>query len=164
MKVEIWSDVVCPWCFIGKRRFDKAIATLRERGVTTPIEVVYRSYQLDPGAPVGDPVPAVDGYAKKFGGRERAEQIIGHVTRVAAQLKSFGVGPGDRVVAFMPNIPETLIAFLATASLGAVWSSCSTDFGVRSVLDRFQQIAPRVMFCVDGYRYGGKDFDRRPEA
>jgi acetoacetyl-CoA synthetase len=86
------------------------------------------------------------------------------VARVAGQLKAFGVGAGDRVVAFMPNIPETLIAFLATASLGAVWSSCSTDFGVRSVLDRFQQIAPRVMFCVDGYRYGGKDFDRRPEA
>lgn len=92
------------------------------------------------------------------------DELVDKVARVAAQLKTFGVGPGDRVVAFMPNIPETLIAFLATASLGAVWSSCSTDFGVRSVLDRFQQIAPRVMFCVDGYRYGGKDFDRRPEA
>ena len=92
------------------------------------------------------------------------DTLADQVGRVAARLRAFGVGPGDRVVAFMPNIPETLVAFLATASIGAVWSSCSTDFGVRSVLDRFQQIAPRVMFCVDGYRYGGKDFDRRPEA
>lgn len=92
------------------------------------------------------------------------DTLVDQVTRIAARLRAFGVGPGDRVVAFMPNIPETLVAFLATASVGAVWSSCSTDFGVRSVLDRFQQIAPRVMFCVDGYRYGGKDFDRRPEA
>ena len=67
-----------------------------------------------------------------------------------------GVGRGDRVAAFMPNAPETLIAFLATASLGAIWSSCSPEFGVGSVLDRFQQIEPKVLFCVDGYRYGGK--------
>ena len=60
----------------------------------------------------------------------------------------------------MPNIPETIVAFLAAASLGAVWSSCSPDFGVGSVVDRFAQIEPKVLFCVDGYRYGGKDFDR----
>ncbi len=84
MRVEIWSDVVCPWCYIGKRRFEKAVETLRSKGVDTPIEVVYRSYQLDPTAPAGNPTPAVDAYAKKFGGRERAEQIIGHVSGVAA--------------------------------------------------------------------------------
>ena len=75
---------MCPWCYIGKRRFEKAVAVLRDKGVDTPIEVVYRSYQLDPTAPVGAPTPAVDAYAKKFGGRERAEQIIGHVSGVAA--------------------------------------------------------------------------------
>lgn len=84
VRVEIWSDVVCPWCFIGKRRFDNAVAQLREKGVTEPIEIVYKAYQLDPTAPVGSPTPVVDAYAKKFGGRERAEQILQHVTSVAA--------------------------------------------------------------------------------
>ena len=71
-----------------------------------------------------------------------------------------GVERGDRVVAYLPNGPEALIAFLASASLGAIWSSCSPDFGPGSVVDRFAQIEPKVMFAVDGYRYGGKDFDR----
>jgi acetoacetyl-CoA synthetase len=83
------------------------------------------------------------------------------VTRIRAGLKRMGVRCGDRVVAYMPNIPETLAAFLATASLGAIWSSCSPDFGVGSVIDRFTQIEPKVLLAVDGYRYGGKDFDRR---
>ena len=85
VKVEIWSDVVCPWCFIGKRRFETAVARLREKGVTEPIEVEFRAYQLDPTAPVGAPTPVVEAYAKKFGGTERAEQILSHVTRVAAE-------------------------------------------------------------------------------
>jgi acetoacetyl-CoA synthetase len=80
--------------------------------------------------------------------------------RVAAGLREFGVTQGDRVVAYMPNIPETAIAFLACASIGAVWSSCSPDFGARSVIDRLAQIEPKVLFAVDGYRYGGRDFDR----
>jgi len=87
---------------------------------------------------------------------ELREQVAG----VAEGLRSMGVGRGDRVVAYLPNAPEALIAFLATASLGAVWSSCSPDFGPSSVVDRFAQIEPKVMFAVDGYRYGGKDFDR----
>ena len=82
------------------------------------------------------------------------------VAEVAAGLRSLGVGPGDRVVAYLPNIPEAIVAFCATASIGAVWSSCSPDFGARSVVDRFAQIEPKVLFAVDGYRYGGKDFDR----
>jgi acetoacetyl-CoA synthetase len=88
------------------------------------------------------------------------DQLRGHTARVAAGLKALGVERGDRVVAYMPNIPETLAAFLATASLGAVWSSCSPDFGARSVVDRFAQIEPKVLLTVDGYRYGGKDHDR----
>ena len=83
------------------------------------------------------------------------------VARAAAGLRALGVGEGDRVVAYLPNIPETVVAFLATASLGAIWSSCSPDFGPRSVVDRFAQIEPKVLLAVDGYRYGGKDFDRR---
>jgi acetoacetyl-CoA synthetase len=83
------------------------------------------------------------------------------VAAVAAGLRALGVGRGDRVVAYMPNIPEAIVAFLATASIGAVWSSCSPDFGPASVVDRFAQIEPKVLFAVEGYRYGGKDFDRR---
>jgi acetoacetyl-CoA synthetase len=83
------------------------------------------------------------------------------VASVAANLRSMGVVPGDRVVAFMPNIIETIVAFYACASLGAVWSVCSPDMGPVSVLDRFKQIEPKVLFAVDGYRYGGKLHDRR---
>ncbi|MFC4560736.1 acetoacetate--CoA ligase [Nocardiopsis mangrovi] len=79
---------------------------------------------------------------------------------IATGLRHLGVGPGDRVVGYLPNIAETVAAFLACASIGAVWSSCSPDFGVRSVIDRFSQIEPKVLLAVDGYRYGGKDFDR----
>ena len=82
------------------------------------------------------------------------------MARLAGGLRALGVGPGDRVVAYLPNIPEAVAAFLACASIGAIWSSCSPDFGARSVIDRFAQIEPRVLLAVDGYRYGGKDFDR----
>jgi acetoacetyl-CoA synthetase len=88
--------------------------------------------------------------------------LRGEVARVAGGLRALGVGPGDRVVAYLPNIPEAVIAFLACASIGAIWSSCSPDFGARSVIDRFAQITPKVLLAVDGYRYGGKDFDRLP--
>ena len=83
------------------------------------------------------------------------------VANVARTLRALGVRKGDRVVAFMPNVPETIIAFYAAASIGATWSLCSPDMGPVSVLDRFAQISPRVLFAVDGYRYGGKDYDRR---
>jgi acetoacetyl-CoA synthetase len=79
---------------------------------------------------------------------------------IAAGLRASGVGEGDRVVAYMPNIPETVAAFLACASIGATWSSAAPEFGARSVVDRFAQVTPKVMLAVDGYRYGGKDFDR----
>ena len=88
-------------------------------------------------------------------------ELRSDTTRIASALRGLGVRQGDRVVAYMPNVPETIAAFLACASIGAVWSSCSPDFGARSVVDRFAQIEPVVLFAVDGYRYGGKDFDRR---
>jgi acetoacetyl-CoA synthetase len=83
--------------------------------------------------------------------------------QIAAGLRANGVTSGDRVVAYMPNIPETTAAFLACASIGAVWSSCSPDFGVPSVIDRFAQIEPKVLLTVDGYTYGGKQIDRRAD-
>lgn len=87
-------------------------------------------------------------------------ELRDEVARCAAALKRAGVKAGDRVAGFMPNIPETIIAMLAAAALGAIWSSCSPDFGVRGVLDRFGQIDPTVLFAADGYTYGGKRFDR----
>ena len=84
--------------------------------------------------------------------------------QIASGLRASGVTRGDRVVAYMPNIPETSAAFLACASIGAVWSSCSPDFGVRSVIDRFAQIEPKVLLTVDGYTYGGKEIDRSADV
>jgi acetoacetyl-CoA synthetase len=89
------------------------------------------------------------------------QELHQQVTAVATALRSKGLAPGDRVAAFVPNIPEALIAFLACASIGAIWSSCSPDFGVVSVVDRFKQIEPKMLFAIDGYTYGGKTFDRR---
>lgn len=89
------------------------------------------------------------------------DEMESQVASLRAYLKSKGVGKGDRVAAFLPNIPEATYAFLATCSLGAIWSSCSPDFGASSVLDRFRQIEPKVLIAVDGYQYGGKKFDKR---
>jgi acetoacetyl-CoA synthetase len=87
-------------------------------------------------------------------------RLRGETARIAAGLRDLGVGEGDRVVAYMPNIPETVACFLACASIGAVWSSAAPEFGARSVIDRFAQVEPTVLLAIDGYRYGGKDFDR----
>jgi len=86
------------------------------------------------------------------------------VARARAGLQRLGVGPGDRVVAYLPNIPETLVAFLATASLGAVWATCAPEFGARAVIDRFGIVAPKVLLAVAGYGYGAKHVDRRAEV
>ncbi|MFC0007489.1 acetoacetate--CoA ligase [Micromonospora siamensis] len=93
-----------------------------------------------------------------------AGQLRDRVRRVAAGLRRLGVGAGDRVAAYAPNIPETYVLLLATASLGAVFSSCAPEFGTRSVTDRWQQIEPKVLVAVDGYRYGDKPVDRRGEV
>ena len=86
-------------------------------------------------------------------------QLFDEVARVAAGLRALGVGAGDRVAGFMPNVPETVVAMLAATSIGAVWSSCSPDFGVSGVLDRFGQIRPRVLVCADSYLYAGREID-----
>ncbi|MFP3901650.1 MAG: acetoacetate--CoA ligase [Acidimicrobiia bacterium] len=108
--------------------------------------------------------PAVVGRSQT---RDRVElsmaDLRDQVARCRAGLRRLGVGPGDRVAAYLPNIPETVVALLATASLGAVWSSCAPEFGTRSVVDRLRQIEPVVLLTVDGYRYGGKAVDRREE-
>ena len=83
------------------------------------------------------------------------------VAALAASLTRLGVGPGDRVVAYLPNVPEAVVGFLATASLGAIWSVSAPDLGPVSVVDRFRQVAPKVLIACDGYRFGGRPFDRR---
>ena len=84
MRLEIFSDVVCPWCYIGKQRFDRAVANLTRAGVDLKLEIIYRPFQLDPSAPQDTPTPVHDAYAKKFGGTDRADEILAHVTKLAA--------------------------------------------------------------------------------
>jgi acetoacetyl-CoA synthetase len=100
--------------------------------------------------------------------REAVELTFGEleaqVARARTGLQRLGVTSGDRVVAYLPNIPEALVAFLATASLGAIWSSCAPEFGYRSVVDRFAQVEPKVLLAVAGYRFGDKDIDCRPRV
>jgi len=98
-------------------------------------------------------------------GRQRAlsfAELQAQVAQVAAALRAMGIGAGDRVAGYLPNLPETVIAMLAAASLGAIWSSCSPDFGTAGVLDRFGQIQPRILFCAAGYIYNGKQIDCLP--
>ena len=122
----------------------------------------YAEHALAPGPGKGDDDLAVifrreDGYRDQLSfGLLRQRVAAGR-----AALASLGVRRGDRVVALAPNSPDTLVAFLAAASLGAIWSSCSPDFGTRAVADRFVQLAPTVLIAVDGYGYGGKSFDTR---
>jgi len=108
-----------------------------------------------------------DADAIVFWGEDKVKRRLSHkelhkrVSRLAQALAAEGVGPGDRVAGFLPNMPEAVIAMLAASALGAVWSSCSPDFGVQGVLDRFGQIEPKVLFCADGYFYNGKALDSR---
>jgi acetoacetyl-CoA synthetase len=91
-------------------------------------------------------------------------ELGAEVRTLATQLRQMGVGPGDRVVSYMPNVPETAIAMMATVAVGAVWACAAIEFGVSTVVDRFAQIAPKVLFAADGYRFGGKDFGRESEV
>jgi len=113
---------------------------------------------------------ADDSAAIVFWGEDRVKkrlsrrQLHALVSRLQQALAAAGVRKGDRVAGYLPNLPESVAAMLATASLGATWSSCSPDFGVQGVLDRFGQIEPKVLFCADGYLYGGKEFDTQDKA
>src|SRR3954466_14200863 len=106
-----------------------------------------------------------NGAALVFWGEDRVKssvtfaELYHEVSRLAQALRASGVKPGDRVAAYMPNIPGAVIAMLAATSIGAIWSSCSPDFGVQGVLDRFGQIEPRILFAVEGYHYNGKVID-----
>jgi acetoacetyl-CoA synthetase len=123
----------------------------------------YAEHALTPGPGRQDGDVAIH-YAREDGLRRTVThgELREQVARARAGLRRLGVGRGDRVVALVPNGVQTLVTFLAVASLGAIWSSCSPDFGVRAARDRFAQIEPVVLVAVDGYRYAGKRFDIRP--
>jgi acetoacetyl-CoA synthetase len=91
-------------------------------------------------------------------------ELAGKVRILATQLRKLGLKPGDRVVSYMPNLPETAIAMIATIAIGAIWSSAAPEFGVKTVIERFAQIEPKLLFAADGYRFGGKDFSRLAEV
>ncbi len=110
-----------------------------------------------------DQAPALIFHNERNERRELSfQQLTQEVARIAAGLRAAGVVKGDRVAGFLPNLPESVIAMLATTSIGAIWSSCSPDFGVAGVFDRFGQIRPKVLFAADGYFYGGKTIDSLP--
>jgi acetoacetyl-CoA synthetase len=112
-----------------------------------------------------DDAVALYAYSELDPARKLGWDELDHSVKVLAQhLRQMGVKSGDRVVSYLPNIPETVIVLLASASVGAIFSSCSPDFGYKSVIDRFSQIEPKVLFHADGYRFGGKDFDRQAEV
>jgi acetoacetyl-CoA synthetase len=155
-----WSSI---WAYfeVGERPPAPALAERRMPGA-----------RWFPGARLNHAEVALrrrDGHPAIIAGGEQGGEptVIGHgelaglVARAAAGLRRLGVGKGDRVAAYLPNVPQTVIAFLATASIGAVWSSCAPEFGVSSVVDRFAQIEPKVLLAVDGYRYNGAWHDRR---
>src|SRR5207248_879017 len=114
-----------------------------------------------------DSISTLHSQALRAMGVQRGDRVVAYLPNIPETVIAFQTAPrlADArkaiTVAYLPNIPETVIAFLASASLGAVWSSCSPDFGTRSVIDRFQQIEPKVLFAVDGYMYNGKAIDRR---
>jgi len=121
----------------------------------------FAEHLLRQGEDRGDQ-PAVVGVLEDGSARQLTwDQLRDEVARAAAGLRRLGVGPGDRVVGYLPNVPEAIVAFLATASIGAVWSACAPDIGSRSAVDRFAQLDPVVLLAADGYQFGGKRFDRR---
>jgi len=171
-------DALWRWSVAEPERFWRSIwdffeimsdappASIREGGMPdvrwfAGTRVNYAEHVLRP-AKTGDP----DRTAIRHGSETRPmartswRDLASDVRRVATALRALGIGPGDRVVSYMPNIVETAVAMLATTAIGAVWAAAAPEFGVDTVVDRFAQIEPKLIFAADGYRYGGRDFDR----
>lgn len=166
---EFWASL---WEYCGvvhSRPYERVLASRAmpgEEGQWFPgARLNYAENILESvGGPEGtdrpeDPALLHASEARALGTVTRGE-LRERVAAAAAALRELGVERGDRVVAYLPNVPEAVVAFLAAASIGAVYSSCSPDFGAPAVIERFSQIEPKVLFACDGYRYGGKDFDR----
>jgi len=160
-----WSSI---WDFFGvagRRLPGPMLASDDLPGVWCPGATLnYAEHALLPGPDPGGQVAVVAHSQTRAPITWTRSELQDQVGRARRGLQRLGVGPGDRVVAYLPNIPETLVAFLAAASLGAIWSSCAPEFGTRSVIDRFSQVAPAVLLCVDGYRYGAVAVPRHEEV
>ncbi len=161
---QFWADI---WEFCGVRAskpYERVLASRRMPGTVwfEGAELNYAENLLAGHDP--DAVAVLHSSELRALSELTWGQLAAAVAAAAGGLRSLGVGRGDRVVAYMPNIPETLIAFLAVSSIGAIWSSAAPEFGARSVIDRFAQIEPKVVLTIDGYRHGGKDFDRTAAA
>lgn len=154
-----WASV---WDYleVGQPRASESVISADPMPDTTWFEGATLNYaeHLLRGNGLGETDVAVVGRSQTRPTRELAlGELREEVRRAAAGLRRLGVGPGDRVVALLPNIPEALVAFLATASIGAIWASCPPEFGVRGILDRWVQVEPKVLLAIDGYRYGTKE-------
>ncbi|MHB8262587.1 MAG: acetoacetate--CoA ligase [Acidimicrobiales bacterium] len=162
-----WSSV---WSYFGVRSqvpFKVALADSRMPGASwfSGARLNYAEHALWPLDATAPGAPAIVSLSQT---RERVElsmdDLRSEVARAARGLMALGVVKGDRVAAYVPNVSETIVMFLATAALGAVWCSCAIEFGAKAVVDRLVQIAPKVLMVVDGYRYGDKEVDRRAEV
>jgi len=158
---DFWSSV---WAFFGVGAPCDAVLPDRSMPGATWFPGARLNYASRALARTGDDLAVIAHSQGRPPEELTWDELRAAVARCRAGLQRAGVTRGERVVAYLPNGPEALIAFLATASLGAVWASCPPEFGVRSVIDRFGQLDPVVLFAVQGYRYGAKDIDRRREV
>ncbi|MEK6721002.1 MAG: acetoacetate--CoA ligase [Chloroflexota bacterium] len=161
-----WSSV---WDFFDVRSetaYERPLADHRMPGASwfSGAQINYAEHALRLDGRAGTDIVVIGHSQTRDPVLFSAEDLRDQVARMRAGLVRLGVRRGDRVVGYLPHIPEALVAFLATASLGAVWSSCAPEFGVRSVIDRFAQVEPTVLLTVDGYRYGTKAIDRTAEV
>jgi acetoacetyl-CoA synthetase len=160
-----WSSL---WEYFGiASRYDTVLSSRSMPGASwfTGARLNYAEHALRGAMVGGQDRPVVLAYGQTRDPQNlTAGELVDQVARARAGLRQLGVGAGDRVAAYLPNIPEAIVAFLAMASLGAIWSSCAPEFGTRSVVDRFDQIQPKVLLTVDGYRYGDLLVDRTDEV
>ncbi len=163
---EFWASIWEYFDVLGERGTGPIISGSRmpDIGWFTNFRVNYARNALRAAITDPDRTALIHRSEAGHSGTVSYGQLDQQVAALRAALVELGVGLGDRVAAYLPNSPQALIGLLATASLGAIWTSCSPDFGVTAVVDRFAQVAPKVLIAVDGYVYNGKSFDRRPEV
>lgn len=155
---DFWSAVWTHFEVMSRSPVDEVLsaAPMPEARWFSGATLNYAEHMLRGNGMPADDVAVVSHSQSRSPRNTTLSQLRERVRQAAAGLRSLGVGPGDRVAAYLPNVDETLVAFLATASIGAVWSSCAPEFGARAVLDRWSQIEPTVLLVVDGYHYGTK--------
>ncbi|HUA10550.1 MAG TPA: acetoacetate--CoA ligase [Solirubrobacteraceae bacterium] len=158
---DFWAEIWDQGGVVASRPYERVLATREMPGARwfQGAELNYAENLLARGG--ADELAVIHTSELRADGELTRGELRALVAAAGAGLRELGVERGDRVVAYMPNIAETLVAFLACASIGAIWSSAAPEFGARSVIDRFAQIEPKVLLAVDGYRHAGKDHDRR---